>query len=162
MSHERLTGDINSDVQGFHVELPFLQGWENPRVSEGPGTWRPRSLAKESAVTPPFVDDLKDGVLPAEERSFKTTGCAAACVVSIQVLQAGPADFRKRSTARKEKQRSPLLPQSQRSQQECSGILQEHSTGTSEISRNIGRINFGGGSGRQRLTDDFLTATAYC
>ena len=162
MSHERLTGDVNSDVQSFHVELPFLQGWESSRVSEGPGTWRPRSLAKESAVTPPFVDDVKDNVLPAEERSFTTIGCAAACVVSIQVLQAGPADFRKRSPARKEKQRSPLLPRSQRSPQECSGILQEHSTGTSESFKRRCRINFSGGSARQRLSNDFLTSMTYC
>ena len=49
LSHERLTGDVNAEVQGFHATASRRRGWENSRSSEVPGTGSPRSLAKESA-----------------------------------------------------------------------------------------------------------------
>ena len=185
VGHERLTGDINAGVQGFHMELPFLERWESSRGSESPGTWRPRSLAKASAVTGPVVDTSSDGNLPAEEGLARTTGCAAACVVSIQVLQAGPADFRSVTNTQGDTAESSST---HTTGWECSGILHEHSTGTSENCRRhrtlkaraiasvksnacvtemsfhpyFQTVNFSGGSERQRHASDFLTSTAYC
>src|SRR5262249_2590753 len=97
-----------------------------------PGIGSPRSLAKESAVTDPFVNASSDRALPAEENFTRTTGCAAACVVSIQVLPTGPADFRSVDNPQGETAESSSTQTIGRA---CSGILHEHSTGTSEICR---------------------------
>ena len=132
LSHERLTGHVNTEVQGFHQTASRRQGWENSRSSEVPGIGSPRSLAEESAVTDPFVNASRDRFLPAEESIARTTGCAAACVVSIQVLPTGPADLGSVDNPQGDTAESSSA---RTSGQACSGILHEHSTGTSEICR---------------------------
>jgi hypothetical protein len=128
MSHEGLTGDVDSQTQCFHRANDLRENFKAPRsrVIEVHAS----SQNQQSELLPGMSSS--NCLPPAEDENRERAKDAAACVVSIQVLRLGSADYRKRSTARKENQRSPLPPRWFRSGRECFGILQSNSSGTSE------------------------------